>query len=323
MKPFKHALGSTNPRWIQPSTILYASEAKSEEPAFYGALAMAQEYGAKLILLHVFDVLATATEDASGMRAIHYENAMRRTAEKMEPMLQQARERNIEAEVVVRAGIAATQILACAHERDADRIVMGTRAPGRLGKFFVGSVSEEVLRSAQVPVITFGPNALDPRVHTHKLRRLLCTVSHLSCDLEPALLAGQIAALHKARLTVLHLLPPRATAPLDPGCSTATLEAELKAMLPRELQYEILVRSLPADSLMADEVIFQAQQRQSDLVVLGAHPASLLATLTRQGLVNQVLGKSMFPVMTIRHAVEAKQPEVDYLSESTWLAGIF
>ncbi len=323
MKSLKPATFSIQPRWIRPSTILYASEAKPEERAFSGALAMAQEYGARLILLHAFDVLATATEDASGLRAVHYENALHRAAEKMEPMRKRARERNVETEVVVRAGIAATQILACAHEYAADRIVMGTRAPGRLGKFFVGSVAEEVLRSASVPVVTLGPNALDPRVHAHKLRRLLCTVSHLNCDLAPALLAGQVAALHGAQLTVLHLVPPREESPLDPGCSTATLEAELLAALPRNLQCEILVRALPAEALIADEILFQAQQRQSDLIVLGAHPASLLDTITRQGMVNQVLSKSLCPVLTIKHAVEQKQPEVDYLSESTWLAGIF
>ena len=325
MKPRKPNLPSVESRWIRPSTILFASEARPDERAFAYALATAREFGAKLVLLHVFDVLATATEDAAGVRAIHYENALQRAEEKMEPLKKRAANAGVQAEIVVRAGIAASQILACVHERSIDRIVLGTRAPSRVGKFFVGSVAEEVLRSAAVPVVTLGPNALDPKVHSHTPHRILCTISHLNCDLQPALLAGQLAAMHGAELTVLHLVPPRQDPDLDPGCSTATLEAELRSQLPSSVHSRILVRSLPADSLIADEILYQAQQRQSDLIVLGAHPASLLATITRQGMVNQVLSKSLCPVMTLKHAVPQKEisPSFDYLAESNWLAGIF
>jgi nucleotide-binding universal stress UspA family protein len=318
---------SIEPRWVHPSRILFAAASNPDERGFAYALTAAQEYGAKLILLYVFDVLATATEDVSG--AIYFESAMRRAAEKLEPLKKRAETLGVEAEIVVHSGIAASRILETAQKSGVDRIVMGTRAPGRIGKFFTGSVAEEVLRSASVPVVTLGPNALDPKVHGHTLRRILCTASHLNCELQPVLLAGRIAEKHDAELTILHLITPREESPLDPGCSTATLEAELKALLPRSVDRQILIRSLSTAGSVGDEIVFQTRQRRSDLVILGAHPATTLETIARQGMVNQVLAQSLCPVMTLKHAIprvwapQLAEPDLDYFSESTWLGGIF
>lgn len=322
---------SIQSNWVQPATILFAAASPADERAFACALAEAHEHHARLILFHVFDVLATATEDSVGLRPVHHEAARLHTAATLEPLRARASALGVDCEIVVQIGIAAAQILAFVRQHSIDRIVMASRVPGRLGKFFLGSVAEEVLRSASVPVITVGPNALDPKVHGQKLRRILCTVSHLNCDLQPVLLAAKVAQLHNAQLTVLHLIPPREESPLDPGCSTVTLEAELQALLPNSVHREILVRSLSAQGSVAGEILFQAQQRQSDLIVLGAHPASTLATLARQGMVNQVLAESLCPVMTLKHSIpkeslpisEITQQNIDFLSESSWLAGIF
>lgn len=322
---------SIQSNWVRPATILYAAASHADERAFACALSEAQEYHARLILFHVFDVLATTTEDAVGLRPVHYEKATHHAAAALEPLRARAAALGVDCEIVVQTGAAAAQILAYVQKHSIDRIVMASRVPGRMGKFFLGSVAEEVLRSAAVPVITVGPNALDPKVHGHKLRRILCTVSHLDCDLQPVLLAAKVAQLQDAQLTLLHLIPPRTESPLDPGCSTATLEAELHTLLPNAVHPEILVRSLSAEGSVAKEILFQAQQRQSDLIVLGAHPASTLATLARQGMVNQVLAESLCPVMTLKHLIpkeslpisEITQQNVDFLSESSWLAGIF
>ncbi len=317
--------------WVRPARILFAAASHADERAFACALSEAQEYHSKLILFHAFDVLATATEDAVGLRSVHYERATLHATAVLEPLRQRAAALGVDCEIVVETGIAAARILSYAEKHSIDRIVMASRVPGRMGKFFLGSVAEEVLRSASVPVITVGPNVLDPKVHGHRLRRILCTVSHLNCELQPVMLAAQVARALDAQLTILHLIPPRAESPLDPGCSTVTLEAELEKLLPKSVSREVQVRALSAEGSVASEILYQAQQRQSDLIVLGAHPASMLSTLTRQGMVNQVLAESLCPVMTLKHVVPAESlavdesalKNVDFLAESTWLAGIF
>jgi nucleotide-binding universal stress UspA family protein len=52
----------------------------------------------------------------------------------------------------VRTGEAATEILAGAHECQADLVAMTTHGRSGLGRLFFGSVAEAVLRRAEVPV---------------------------------------------------------------------------------------------------------------------------------------------------------------------------
>lgn len=50
-------------------------------------------------------------------------------------------------------GDAATQILKLAEDQKCDAIVMGSRGLGSITKFFIGSVSSEVMNKAEVPVL--------------------------------------------------------------------------------------------------------------------------------------------------------------------------
>ena len=55
-----------------------------------------------------------------------------------------------------RFGSPAGQIVAAAEQWEADLIVMGTHARGRLGRFLLGSTADSVIRRAHCPVLTVG-----------------------------------------------------------------------------------------------------------------------------------------------------------------------
>jgi nucleotide-binding universal stress UspA family protein len=65
----------------------------------------------------------------------------------------------LQVERVVREGAAADEILAAASAWNADLIVMGTRARGRLAQFLLGGTAEAVIRRAACPVVTVGRRA--------------------------------------------------------------------------------------------------------------------------------------------------------------------
>ena len=145
------------PGWSKPTTILFASEIPANEKAFAFALAQASEFGADLILFHAYDTLTVEASETSGIRYYDYASAARTEMKHLEPLAERARALGLRAEVVVRPGLPADQILAYACERQVDRIVMGTHSPGPIGKLLVGSVAEAVLRTAAVPVCIVGP----------------------------------------------------------------------------------------------------------------------------------------------------------------------
>ena len=57
-----------------------------------------------------------------------------------------------EVRTVIRTGHPAEEIINGAKEEGADLIIIGTRG-SRVGRFFIGSVSREVVNSAEVPVL--------------------------------------------------------------------------------------------------------------------------------------------------------------------------
>src|SRR5579871_728744 len=136
------------PGWSRPSTILFASEVPANERAFNFALAQAREFAADLVIFHAYDTLVVAASETSGIRYYDYAAAARAEKQHLEPLSERVRAAGLHCEIVVRPGLPADEILAFVHEREVDRVVMGTHSPGPVGKLLVGSVAEAVLRSA-------------------------------------------------------------------------------------------------------------------------------------------------------------------------------
>jgi nucleotide-binding universal stress UspA family protein len=118
--------------------------------AFEVACALARDYGAQLVALHVSPpapvfapdgiAIPTPPEDPFEVRA--------RLA-RLRPT-----DPRVKVEYRVLDGNAAEQILKLANSETADLIVMGTHGATGLLRLLMGSVAESVLRKAQCPVLT-------------------------------------------------------------------------------------------------------------------------------------------------------------------------
>jgi nucleotide-binding universal stress UspA family protein len=72
--------------------------------------------------------------------------------EYLAPIAAKLRARGVKTSAVVRRGRASKEILATARDAEADLIAMSTHGRSGLGRLLFGSVAEEVLRHADVPV---------------------------------------------------------------------------------------------------------------------------------------------------------------------------
>lgn len=66
-------------------------------------------------------------------------------------------EGGIRIETTVREGGAAEQVVEYAKEHSIDLIVMSTRGHGAIRRFLVGSVTDRVIRSSEIPVLAIPP----------------------------------------------------------------------------------------------------------------------------------------------------------------------
>lgn len=72
----------------------------------------------------------------------------------MEQLETEARDRGLDIETIVHEVIPAEEIVAYADEQNIDMIVMGTHGRGGFRRAVVGSVTDKLIRTANVPVLS-------------------------------------------------------------------------------------------------------------------------------------------------------------------------
>ena len=313
------------PGWSKPSTILFASEIPANQKAFAFALAQAREFGANLILFHVYDTLVVAASETSGIRYYDYAAAARTEKHQLEPLANQVRDAGVQCEIVVRPGLPADQILAYTREREIDRVVMGTHTPGPIGKLLVGSVAEAVLRTAKVPVFIVGPDVVDGAYRNFATRTILCAASMHDASSVVAAFGAELAHEHNARLILQHVIKPQERAEVLAGRTLDEIERDMLMLVPERLQQKIAVQTIVVPGDPTEELLYQSRAQQADLIVLGAQGASAFAAITRHGVVYKVLAHAHCPVITLSPVVLAEcgsKSENTHAAEA-YMAGVF
>jgi len=316
---------ANKPGWSRPSTILFATEIPANERAFNYALAEARESAADLILFHAYDTLVVAASETSGIRYYDYAAAARADIKHLDPLAERARDAGIKCEIVVRPGLAADQILEYVRQRPIDRIVMGTHSPGPIGKLLVGSVAEAVLRSANVPVFTIGPEVVDGAYRNFATRTILCAVSLIESSYVVATFAAEVAMQHDARLILQHVIRPQDRAEVLAGRTIEDIESDVLCLIPAEMRDRISIQTIVVPGDPTEELLYQSRAQQADLIVLGAHGASAFAAIARHGIVYKVLAHAHCPVITLSPAVLAESGVIHHKEHATesFLAGVF
>jgi nucleotide-binding universal stress UspA family protein len=317
------------PGWSKPSNLLFATEIPVNENSFSFALAQAAEFGAKLTVFHAYDTVMVTTLEGSGLRTYDEAAAGRLELEQLEPLAERARAAGIECETVVRPGLPAEEIVDYVRESEGeqaiDRVVMGTHAPGRVGKLLVGSVAEAVLRTARTPVCVIGPKVVSGKYRNFATRTILCGVSLHESSPAVVQFAAELAAEQNARLVLQHVIRPQdrqetlAQRPLD------RIESELRQLIPQSLESSIEVQTIVVSGDPTDELLYWSSAEQADLIVLGAQGASAFAAITRHGAVYKVLAHAQCPVMTLSPVVLASRGEKkeEAHRNEVILAGVF
>jgi nucleotide-binding universal stress UspA family protein len=121
--------------------------------AFRLACALARDYGARLIVLHV----------AEPPPFVYGEGVLPPDSESLLQVVHEARaqlnrlstpDANVRAERQLETGEPASEILRVARDVPADLIVMGTHGRTGLARLLMGSVAEQVVRKSTCPVLT-------------------------------------------------------------------------------------------------------------------------------------------------------------------------
>jgi nucleotide-binding universal stress UspA family protein len=131
--------------------VLFATDfSDNSKIAFRVACALARDYGAHLVIMHVAaPLIGFYGEGAVIPEPQAYEDSLREELELVRPT-----DPNVPVEYQLAEGDAASEILRIAKECKADVIVLGTHGRSGISRLLMGSVAETVLRRAPCPVLT-------------------------------------------------------------------------------------------------------------------------------------------------------------------------
>jgi nucleotide-binding universal stress UspA family protein len=173
------------------------------------ALHLAKDHRAEIHMLHAL-VLHGMIHDNPNFRSIDVEEVeqhIEATADtRMHSALAERSLDNLVVKRVKKRGISAAPVIVeYARDLDIDLIVMGTHGRRTLGRLFLGSVAEEVVRTASCPVLT-----VRERSKTSKpveiVNKILVPVDFSTHSKRAVSYARELASSYDARLQLLHVV---------------------------------------------------------------------------------------------------------------------
>jgi len=162
-----------------------------------------------------------------------------------------------------------------------------------------------VLRSADLPVFTVGPEAHLAQESSDRQATVLFATALGESYQANAALACQLAVSHKAKLVILHVLSAVSENGIEGGTDTLFLKTVDEL---HKLAHDIAVDSSTdvdikvAHGNPAVEILAEAAASRAKLIVMGATDYSVFDTITHDRTICQVLTHAHCPVLSLHGA---------------------
>jgi nucleotide-binding universal stress UspA family protein len=253
------------------------------------AISIAQEYGARV---HIVHVLLPAKWQSPGLQPVgSFEIGFQTARDRIAEFIADSHFNGVEYDSAVPSGIdVASTLSSLVETNDIDLLIAGTSGREGVKRLFEGSVAEEVFRTVSCPVLVVGPRA--GRRVPRKLQKLLFATDLTKDSLAALPFVVGFADDHHAHLIVAHV-PPRDRS--DQNVTNATRKL-MDQLVPEHanVEREVLLGWPP------DAILKLAEDRECDLIMVGAHHANLLSTHLPGGFDHRIVDEAYCPVLIVR-----------------------
>jgi nucleotide-binding universal stress UspA family protein len=270
----------------------------SEKAAAY-AKALSRRFSSTVEIAHVFDpsVVTSYEEAIVGLPM----NERRRTAsEDLERLRDDLSTSGIDARTTLTEGHRpSATLLKIAKDHEVDLIVAGTESKSGVERLILGSTAEEVIRNAECPVLTVGPN-VKPSGDAPLIFQTIVYATDFSAEAaKAAVYALSFAQDSGAQLYYCCVLGLQIDATAKREFVEGAFQCALKRMIP-ESSYDWCSPECVVEHGDAAKAILELAERvHADLIVLGARKASFWLTHVERGVTPDLLAQATCPVMTV------------------------
>jgi nucleotide-binding universal stress UspA family protein len=201
----------------------------------------------------------------------------------------------VDVEWAVRLGLPAEVIIDEARDRSADLIVTGTHGFSGVKHFLLGSVAEELARSAPCPVITVGPHVDKRFSRPGKPERILVPVdfSPESLDVLPYVIA--LMKEFAPAVTFLHVRDGKEEK--MPRAQSKHFIGKMRRMLSRHVPKGCDASYLVESGDVSDTVLAIAHQTWSDIIAMGVRSRQEAGFRIRSSVTYKVMAAAQCPVL--------------------------
>lgn len=301
------------------------------------AVPLARKHHARISLVHVAQApVATRTKPDGGLvMPVNTARLVAVAQTHLEDLAVKLLPEKLRGRMVVREGIAATQVVAVAKRLNADLIVLSNTGRSGLKRLVLGSTAERIVRFAHCPVLTVHRQmdesakrllALKPPLYPERLpwRRILVPLDFSLTSLRALKLAVPLARQSGARLLLLNVVEPNPYATGMEGAvlvmSDATIMRNAKRQL-AQVARRFVPRSVPVIARVehgraADVIVEVAERKRIDLIVLATHSHTGWERLLMGSAAEHVVRMANCPVLVVRQCRELQRKSLNVFETS-------
>lgn len=277
--------------------------------AFEAAMQLCLSSNASLYALNVFEY-ASITPPEFGGELLELDTFYQDAARSMDSLIQEARSRGVRCEGKIAGGVVHAAILDSVASEGVGLVVLGTRAIHGFERLVFGSTAEAVLRRADCPVYTVGPQAASQEGQTAPGNGSVVFATDFH-DTTTAVIseAAEFALLLHLPLHCLHVLPR--------GAEDGNYKSVIPIIIMEALQHlaETLDRNFPPPtcavtygSEISNAIVEYARQHNAKLIVLGVRRASLIQSHVPAHIAYRMIAEAPCPVLTMAFPLPAQAP---------------
>jgi nucleotide-binding universal stress UspA family protein len=279
----------------------------SKKAVTYG-LALAEQFGAKLILAHIVPestaLLYAFPTELPEVEKDQYAKAKH----EINNLVPVERAANLNLLTIVKVGNVEAELLGIVKDEAIDLLVLGTHGRRQLGRWFIGSVTEHMLRKAPVPVLTV--SHVDPEKHAIgfvSLKRILYATDLSESSSMGLHYAIELARAGQAQLTVLHavddeeitLSGPAWVAFFDRAKLLQETQKKLDELLAREKPTETRIERVVVEGKPFRKILEVAEHQGIDVIVLNLQSKSILERALLGSTAERVVRLARIPVLSV------------------------
>ena len=279
------------------------------------ALMMATKCDARITVLHV----RVLFEDDPNQPQYHFFEEGK-YADYIEGQLEEIRQKftpdHSVSTATVRGISPAAGILDYLEQNPVDAVVMGTHGRSPLGRFFLGTVTEKVVRHAPCAVLTVAHHRMNYR-NIPDYRKILAPFDFSEYSVKALLKARALALKYQADLQVLHVLAPQLQPffyelwKISNVADLPKFEANAKRALAKSLGklglkgLKVHVEDGTGDGRASEIIVKFAEENLVDLIVMGTHGLTGIERVLLGSTTERVVRTAPCPVLTV-HGCKAQ-----------------